>query len=347
MIPGRARVLIAENGPILMMIALFAALTAMSPRFLTLGNLQAVSLQVAEIGLIALPLAFLIMSGSIDFSVGSIASVASIVFAMVASSTGNLPAGIAAGLGAGLIAGAINGLLVAFAGLNAFVVTLGFLNVWGGVALFCNNGATVTGLPPASRALASFTLAGVPTPILVLAGAVIVSWWLLNRRPFGRQLLAVGGNATAAHLMGISVRWVRLRLFILSGVCSALAGILLAIKLQAAPPTLGSGMELTALTVVLLGGVAFEGGYGKISGVVAGLAFVGALRNGLVLLGVSQFLQTVVIGLTLVAAISLDRTIQRAMRSAWTGTARRVNPPRAEGEDPAKPINDAEPVPVG
>ncbi|MDR2348886.1 MAG: ABC transporter permease [Bifidobacteriaceae bacterium] len=314
-----------------MVALLFVTLGTLNPRFLTLSNLEAVSLQIAEIGLVAIPMAFVIMSGSIDFSVGSVASVSAIVFAMVASSTQSVALGMAAGLAMGLGAGAVNGFLVAFANLNPLVITLGFLNVWGGVALFLNNGSTVTGLPPVSRDIAQFTLFGVPTSILVLIAAVVVSWVVLAKRPFGRHLLAVGGNPTAAHIMGLSVRGVRMRLFLVSGLGAAVAGMLLAMKLQAAPPTLGSGMELTALTVVLLGGVAFEGGYGKISGVVAGLLFVGALRNGLVLLGVSQFLQTVVVGLTLVAAISLDKTVQGTLRSAWTGGAGR-KPPAGGGQ---------------
>ena len=148
-------------------------------------------------------------------------------------------------------------------------------------------------------------------------------WFLLNRRPFGREVLAIGGNERAAYLMGVRVRSVRMRLFVFTGMLAALAGIMLAAKLQAATPTVGVGMEVQALTVVLLGGVAFEGGIGRISGVVLGLLFVGVLRNGLVIAGVSQFLQTILIGLTLVVAVALDSSIQRIVRASWTRIVKR------------------------
>lgn len=117
--------------------------------------------------------------------------------------------------------------------------------------------------------------------------------------------------------MGVRVKKVRFLLFIATGVCAAAAGILISSKLYAAPPNLGVGVELNALTIILLGGVAFEGGAGRISGVVAGMLFIGALNNGLVLAGVSQFLQAMITGLTLVIAVALDRTIQKSVTSAW------------------------------
>lgn len=315
---SRIKILLAENTAILTLIALIAVLSILSPRFLSVNNGLTVLQQVAEIGLIALPLAFLVMSGSIDLSVGAVASLGAVTSALVATSTDSLWLGIAVGLAVGVLTGTINGLLVAFAGLNPLVVTMGFMSVWGGVALFLTNGKTVTGLPADARALSSFHLGPLSFQMIILIVAGLLAWYVLNKRPFGRQVLATGGNAKAAYLMGVNVRWVHLRLFIVTGVCAALAGILVSMKLQAAAPTLGSGMEFNALTVVLLGGVAFEGGKGKISGVIAGLLFVGALRNGLVILGVSQFLQTVFVGLTLVLAISLDKTIQQVLKRAWT-----------------------------
>jgi len=315
---ARVKILLAENTAIITFLLLVITLSILSPRFLSVNNALTIAQQVAEIGLIALPLALLVMSGSIDLSVGAIASLGAVTSALVATETENLALGIVAGIAVGLLAGAINGLLVAYAGLNPLVVTLGFMNVWGGAALFLTNGKTVTGFPAGARDLASFHLGPLSFQMLVLLAATVIAWFLLNRRPFGRQVLATGGNAKAAYLMGVNVRWVHLRLFLVSGACAALAGILVSMKLQAAAPTLGTGMEFSALTVVLLGGVAFEGGKGKISGVIAGLLFVGALRNGLVILGVSQFLQTVFIGLTLVLAISLDKTIQQVLKRAWT-----------------------------
>lgn len=326
---ARIKILLAENTAIITFLLLIAVLSILSPRFFSGTNAVTIAQQVAEIGLIALPLAFLVMSGSIDLSVGSIASLGAVTSGLVSTGTGSLWLGIMSGLAVGLLAGAVNGFLIAYAGLNPLVVTLGFMNVWGGAALFLTNGKTVTGFPPEARSLSSFHIGPLSFQMIVLIVAIVIAWYVLNRRPFGRQVLATGGNAKAAYLMGVNVKWVHMRLFLVSGFAAAFAGILVSMKLQAAAPTMGTGMEFSALTVVLLGGVAFEGGKGKVSGVIAGLLFVGALRNGLVILGVSQFLQTVFIGLTLVLAISLDKTIQQVLKRAWTNLVKDkvVEPP--------------------
>lgn len=317
-IKERIAVLLAQNGIFIALLALIAFFSVVNPRFFSLQNGQSILLQVADLGLVALPLALIIMSGSIDLSVGSVASVSAIVAAMTMNATGIWPLGFAVGLAFGALAGAINGALIAFLKLNPLVVTLGFLSVWGGLALFLVDGATVAGLPEGFRELGSFKILGIPIQIIILVVVVGLCWFLLNKRPFGREVLAIGGNERAAFLMGVRVRSVRMRLFVLTGLLAALAGIMLSAKLQAATPTAGLGMEVQALTVVLLGGVAFEGGVGRISGVVLGLLFVGVLRNGLVIAGVSQFLQTILIGLTLVVAVALDSSIQGIVRASWT-----------------------------
>lgn len=146
---------------------------------------------------------------------------------------------------------------------------------------------------------------------------------MLNRTQFGKQVLAVGGNRRAARLMGVRVARTQFLLFAVSGLFAAFAGIMLAAKVQSASPTIGVGMELNALTVVLLGGVAFEGGIGRISNVVAGLLFFRVLNNGLIFLQASPFLQTVLIGVTLIVAVALDSTIQRIIRSSWAQQGRK------------------------
>ncbi|MFV0284855.1 MAG: ABC transporter permease, partial [Demequina sp.] len=251
----KLKILLASNGTIVVLLILVAVLTFLSPRFLQPSNLETIVLSMAEIGIIAIPLTFLIMTGSVDLSVGSIASAAAVTGGLVSSATGDLLLGTLAAIGIGVLAGVVNGLLVELAGLNPLVVTLGTLNVWGGLALFLAEGKSITGLPEASKTISSFQLFGfLSTPMLVLIAVFALGWWVLNRKAFGRSVLATGGNARAAFLMGINVRWVRIRLFVLTGVASAIAGTLMSWKLQAASPNLGSGLEFSALTVVLLGG---------------------------------------------------------------------------------------------
>jgi len=292
--------------------------TILSPRFLTGDNLQIIVLNVAELGVIAVPLALLVMSGSVDLSVGSIASVGAVVAGKVMTDTGSMTAGILAGLGCGVVAGSLNGLLVSVLGLNPIVITLGFLGAWGGLALYLTEGATITGFPTGFTDLARWELFSVPLQIMVLAAVVAAGWFVLTQRPFGRELLAVGGSKRAAHLMGIRVKRVQFVLFVVTGTAAALAGIMISGKLYAAPPTLGVSMELNALLVILIGGVAFEGGVGRVSGVLAGLLFIGAMNNGLIIVGVSQYLQSMITGLALVLAIAVDRSIQRGVENAWS-----------------------------
>lgn len=330
----RLKIFAAKNGIFLALIVLIAVFSILRPNFFSLGNAQNILMQASELGLIAIPVAFLIMSGTIDLSVGAIASAAAITGGLTMSTTGSTALGFAAALLTGVVAGALNGFLVSYLGLNSFVVTLGALSVWGGFALLLSGGRTIprAELPDAFRALGTLKVGPVPIQIVVLAVVVAIGWYVLNRTKFGREVRAIGGNERAARLMGIDVRRSRFLLFVASGVFAALAGLFLSAKVQSANPTIGSGLELEALTVVLLGGVAFEGGVGRISGVVAGLLFFRVLRAGLVFLQASPFLQTILVGATLIVAVALDSSIQKMIRSSWAKLGRKATeqPQRTE-----------------
>lgn len=316
---NNVKLFLARNGIFVALVALIAFFTSVNPNFLSFGNMQNVVLQAAEIGLIALPLALLVMSGSVDLSVGSVASLGAVTAGVVMGATQSAVIGILAGLAVGLVAGIINGFLVSLLGLNPIVVTLGTLSVWGGMALLITQGRTLPSrqLAPAFLNIGTATVGPVPIQIIILVAAIIAAWYVLNRNRVGKEILAIGGNQRAAFLMGLKVRSVRFGLFVASGFFASLAGILIAAKVQSASPTIGSGMEIAALTIVLLGGVAFEGGVGRISGVVAGLLFFRVLRNGLVFMQASPFLQTIIIGLTLIVAVALDTSIQKIVKRSW------------------------------
>lgn len=313
------KLFLATNGIYIALIALVLLFGVLNPNFLTPSSGMNVLMQATELAIIALPLAFLIMSGTIDLSVGSVASFAGVVGGTVMATTGSAALGFLAGLGAGLLAGALNGVLIAYFGLNSFVITLGALSVWSGLALLLTSGKTVTraDLPEDFRAIGTAKIVGVPVQILLLLILIVASWYVLNRTQFGKQVLAIGGNRRAARLMGVQVARTQFILFVVSGLFASFAGLMLAAKVQSASATIGAGMELNALTVVLLGGVAFEGGIGRISNVVAGLLFFRVLNNGLIFLQASPFLQTVLIGAMLIVAVALDSTIQRVIRSSW------------------------------
>ncbi len=330
--PVSLRLFLAKNGIFAALVLLVALFAILNRNFFTFGNAENILLQSAELAIVVIPLAFLLMAGSVDLSIGSVASASAVSSAMVMSQTGSTLLGIAVGLLLGLVAGALNGLLVAYGGLNPIVVTLGFLSMWGGFAQLLTGGKTVqrSSLPEDFRALGTASIGPVPIQIVLLIAVIALGWYFLRRNRLGKEILAIGGNERAAHLMGVNVRMRRFQMFLASGVAAAIVGILLTAKVQSASPTIGTGMELQALTVVLLGGVAFEGGMGRISGVVAGLLFFKVLSNGLVFLQVSPFLQTILVGATLVVAVALDSSIQRTLKRAWGQLGRRSVSPPAE-----------------
>ncbi len=339
----RIRLLLVQNGVLIALVLLIALFAILNPRFISVGNLQTIVLQIAELGLIALPVAFLIMQANVDLSVGSVATLSAVVGGLTMVGTGSPVAGIVVGVAVGACAGLVNGTLVSVLGLNSFVVTLGFMSAWSGLALFLTNGKTVSGLPSSFTSLGSFAPFGVRIQIILLVAAIVVAWWVLNHTTRGREILAVGGNLRASQLMGLRINRIRVSTYVVTGAVAGFVGLLLAAKLGAVSPIVGQGMELDALTVVLLGGVAFEGGSGRIRSVLYGLAFVGVLKNGLVILGISPYIQTILVGLTLVIAVGLDRGIQHATppaplpagaqpdeRLEWA--QRRPPPPRSEGD---------------
>lgn len=340
--PSSVSLFIAKNGIFAALILLIALFALLNGKFLSIGNAENILLQSAELGIIVIPLAFLLMSGSVDLSVGSIASAAAVTSALVMSATQNTVVGIAVGLFLGMLAGAINGFLVAFLKLNPIVVTLGFLSIWGGFAQLITGGKTVqrSDLPESFRALGTFSIGPIAIQIVLLMAAIALGWYFLRRNRLGKEVLAIGGNERAAHLMGIEVRRRRFQLFVVSGLAAAIAGVMLSAKVQSASPVLGNGMELQALTVVLLGGVAFEGGVGRISGVVAGLLFFKVLSNGLIFLQVSPFIQTILVGATLVVAVALDSSIQQMLKRSWAQMGKKANevsPPEESGTDHLEP----------
>ncbi|MBC9936624.1 MULTISPECIES: ABC transporter permease [unclassified Leucobacter] len=315
----RLKIFAAKNGIFLALVVLIAVFSILRPNFFTFANGQSILMQAAELGLIAIPAAFLIMSGTIDLSVGSIASAAGVMGGLTMASTGSALLGFAAAIATGIVAGALNGFLISYLGLNSFVVTLGALSVWGGFALMMSGGRTIprSDLPESFRAIGTMKVGPVPIQIVLLVIVIALGWYVLNHTKFGKEIKAIGGNQRAARLMGVRVERSRFLLFVASGAFAALAGMMLSAKVQSANPNIGSGLELEALTVVLLGGVAFEGGVGRISGVVAGLLFFRVLRAGLVFMQASPFLQTILVGATLIVAVALDSSIQKMIRKSW------------------------------
>ena len=281
-------------------------LTVLSPHFLTVSNLMNVLEQTSINAVIAVGMTFVILSGGIDLSVGSIVAISGVVLASVLRSNGGVPAALAAGLGVGIACGMINGLLVTVGRLAPFIATLGMMSVARGLALLYTDGRPISGFAAGFRALATSRVGPIPVPVILALAVYVIAHVVLRRTRFGRYVYAIGGNEEAARLSGVPVRFHKTMVYALSGVTSALAAVLLTARLNSAQPIAGMMYELDAIAATVIGGTSLLGGTGTIGGTLIGALVMGVLRNGLNLLGISSFLQQVVIGVVIVGAVLVD-----------------------------------------
>ena len=298
---------------ILIALLLIAAVVALlAPRFLSTTNLFQVARNFSFVAAVGVGEAMVILTGrgAIDLSVGSLVSLGAVVVTKLLSLQVPIALAIAAGIGVGLAAGIVNGLLVTRLNIAPLVVTLGMLSVAAGLALVITQGFPITRLGPSARTfiwLGAGFVGPVPMPVIYMVLVVLAGWLVTSRTGFGYALFAVGGNQEAANLAGIHVDRIKLAVFAASGAIAAMTGVVLAARLSVGDATLGVGMELNAIAAVVIGGVSLVGGRGSILGIILGAALIGVLQNAMVLLGVSAFWQQVVVGLTIIVAVMLDR----------------------------------------
>jgi ribose transport system permease protein len=297
-------------GTVVGLVLLCALLSYLSPFFLTTSNLLNVMEQTAINAVIAVGMTFVILSAGIDLSVGSITALAGVVLANRLQAGWPLPAAIAAGLLTGAVCGLLSGLLITRGKLPPFIATLGMMSVARGAALVFTDGRPISGFDESLRWLSTGRIVGIPVPILltiVLYGVAIV---LLNRTRFGRYVYAIGGNEEATRLSGVAVHFHKTLVYVLSGVAAALASVLLTARLNSAQPIAGMMYELDAIAAVVIGGTSLTGGLGTLGGTLIGALTMGVLRNGLNLLGISSFLQQIVIGFVIIAAVLVDSLVK-------------------------------------
>jgi len=310
--PAHRRLLIAA-----VVIAALAALwLALPDTFFTPGNLLNVSRQISMLCVVACTMTIVMAMGDFDLSVGSMASLAGVVAAVLFTQDQSIAVAVAAALAIGLAGGLINGLLVSYIGILPFVATLGTLTIYSGAAFLISGGKTVFGrdIPDAFGGFArgglpldAIGLQGVRLPALtVLAlGVVAVVWYLLERRVFGRHLYVMGGNREAARLAGIPVRRLRLYAFGLTGLGAAAAGLMLASRVASANPTQGAGLMLDAIAAVFLGMTLHRSAEPHVLGTLAGVVLLGLLDNGLTQLSVDSYVREILVGMLVIAAVGL------------------------------------------
>lgn len=298
--------------PILLLIGIL--FTLLTPNFLTPGNIVNILRQASINIVLATGMTFVILTGGIDLSIGSILGVSAVVGVLTSLLPGvgwfAVPAALLTGLGLGLL----NGALIAFLELPPFIVTLGALTALRGVAYLVANGTTVINRNLNFAWIGNEYLGPIPWLVVIALLAVIASWFILRRTVLGVQIYAVGGNQQAARLTGIKVNRVLLFVYGVSGLLAGLAGIMSASRLYSATGMLGNGYELDAIAAVILGGTSFSGGIGTIFGTLVGALIIAVLNNGLTLLNMSFFWQLVVKGLVIIFAVTVDSLRRRSRK---------------------------------
>jgi erythritol transport system permease protein len=346
--------LLLEGRAFFALIAIIIIFSLLSPVYFSTGNFLTMSSHVAIFGLLSIGMLLVILTGGIDLSVGSTLGLCGVVagFLMQGVSfdmfgvTLYPPVWVVVILtcAVGAFIGAINGVLIAYFKVPAFVATLGLLYVARGVALLMTDGLTYNNLGGSAELgntgfdwLGFNRLFGVPVGVLILAAVAIITLLALSRTPFGRWVYSTGGNARAAELSGVPVKRVQVSVYVLSGICAAIAGLVLSSQLTSAGPTAGTTYELTAIAGVVIGGAALTGGRGNVRGTLLGAFVIGFLSDGLVIIGVSSYWQTVFTGAVIVLAVLLN-SIQ------YSGRKKRVDKVSQSGSpDPKAPANPSSP----
>jgi inositol transport system permease protein len=288
-------------------------ISLITPQFLTVSNLTIIVTQVSINALLAFGVTFVIITGGIDLSLGSIVAVTGVTAAMLAHPDSYpvlIP--IVMGLLAGLLMGAFNGFIITKSKIAPFIVTLGTMTIGRGLALILSDGRPVSNLSDSFNYLGSGTVLGIPILILIFILVFAVCSIILNKTVLGRYIYAIGGNEQAARASGINIDRVKLSVYSISGLLAGLAGILLASRITTGQPNAGAGFELDAIAAVVIGGTSTAGGRGTMAGTLIGVLLIGVINNGLDLLNVTSYYQQVVMGIIIIGAVVLDSLNQKS-----------------------------------
>jgi ribose transport system permease protein len=292
-------------------VALWIALAIASPYFLTSGNIFNIMRQVSVDAIIAYGELFTIITAGIDLSVGSVAGLTGVVFAMMLAGGMNVGLGVVLTLALGIVIGLVNGLGIARLGIPAFIVTLAGLQGYRGLTMLVSGGMTVAGLPDSLGVVANTSVLGIPTMFVIMVAFAVVSQYLLGATRLGRYLYALGSNIEAARRVGINVTRVTLIAYGLAAVFATVGGMLLVARLTMGNPNAGVGSELQAIAAAVVGGASLFGGRGTVLGCFVGSVLFTTIGNGANLLGVSSFWQMVVEGLLIAGVVYLDNLQKR------------------------------------
>ncbi|HVO21281.1 MAG TPA: ABC transporter permease [Anaeromyxobacter sp.] len=300
-----------ESAILLALLIMMVVIGVIAPRFISGTNLFQVSRQVAFVAIVALGELFVILTGGIDLSVGSIMGWSGVAAAWAMSLGVNPALAVLFGILAGVAMGAINGSLIAFVKVPPFIATLGMLQFAHGNVLGLTKGWPITAIPKSFLWVAQGDFLFVPVPVWIGLVIAVIAHVVLTYTAFGRRTYAIGGNEQATFLSGIDVDRIKFALYMISSACAAVSGIILVSRFSSAQPDTGTGWELDAIAAAVIGGTSLAGGSGSVLGVVIGACIMAVLRNGLVLMRVSPYWHISIIGVVIVLAAVLDVKTKR------------------------------------
>ena len=298
-------------GMLLIFFVIFIASCIFIPNFATVINMKGLGLAISMSGMVACGMLFCLAAGEIDLSVASVIACAGVVTAVVLNQTQNIFFGVSAGLGLGALIGLINGLVIAKLKINSLITTLATMQIARGLGYIISDGKAVGITTEEFFDIGYEAIFGIPLPIIFTIICIAIFGFLLSKTTYGRNTLAIGGNEEASRLAGINVDRTKLIIFVLSGLVSALAGVILAARMTSGQPMTSIGFELVAISACVLGGVSLNGGVAKISFIIAGVLILGTIENAMNLLNISPFAQYVVRGLILLIAVIFDKYKQK------------------------------------
>ena len=293
---------------ILLVICVFA--TILSPSFLSVTNLFNVFKQITVAGIVGCGMTFVILTGGIDLSVGSILGLSGVLASGVLASTGNTAVAVAVSLTVGIACGAVNGFFVSVCGIPPFITTLGMMTLLRGVILVYTKGSPIPIKSDAYKFFGKGSIAGIPVPVIILIIVFLLAHYILTQTSYGRSVYAVGGNREAARLSGIRVKTSEFLVYTLNGLMCGMAGLILTARLGSAQSTSGTGIEMDAIAAVILGGTSLSGGVGFVLPTVVGAMIMGIIDNILTLMNVNPHATNIVKGAVILIAVLVDKKVK-------------------------------------
>ena len=307
------KIILTKYRTVLVLAIIMIAGALLSSSFLSLGNFLNVIRQVSIIAVLAAGMTFIILTGGIDLSIGSVVAVAGAFSASVLAGTGSTCLAILVGLAAGAAFGVLNGWVIVKENVPPFIVTLATMAIARGVVLVFTNGSPIAVKIQSFKFIGKGYLGGIPFPVIILLAVYLISFYILQHTRFGRNVYCLGGNREATRLSGVNVEIVEFMTYLISGLLAGLTGIVLTARLGSAQPTAGTGYELDAIAAVILGGTSMTGGQGFIFSTVIGALILGFLSNLLVLMNINPFATNIVKGIVILLAVIVDNRFKKIM----------------------------------